>query len=76
MTPDRRAELRRCDDACYRTRTSREMNELKERIKALESILARCGYELENIGGYCSDFKCDDLINEIDAILPVTEDAK
>lgn len=78
MTPDRREELRRCDDACYRTRTSRDINELKERIKALESLLARAGDKLNN---YDSDYnpenaEVDQLIAEIDAILPDTEGKK
>lgn len=67
MTPDRREELRRCDDASYRTRTSREIDELKERIKALESLLAEIGAD-EHLSA--------SAIHKIDAILPSTEGKK
>lgn len=40
MTPERRKELRRCDEACFRTRTARQIEEKDKRIKELESTVA------------------------------------
>lgn len=39
MTPERRKELRRCDEACFRTRTGRQIEEKDKRIKELESTV-------------------------------------
>ena len=78
MKPDRRAGLRRLEDASFRTAASHDNEALKERIKALESLLARAGEKLSN---YDSDypperFEVYDLVERIDAILPKTEEVK
>jgi len=75
MTPDRRAELRRLEDANFRTTASHDNEVLKERIKALESLLAR----FKN--GFAYPYSLDEslrkqIISEIDAILPKTEEVK
>lgn len=85
MTPERREELRRCEDAtryaAYALDRKNYMATIaaqEERIKALESLLARAGYkisELNDIVYNCIDIdlESDELIAEIDAILPATE---
>lgn len=73
MTPDRRKEIQRSEDASYRTRTSREIDAHKERIKALESLLAKAGSELASIPPLNRSIESNVLLGYIDAILPATE---
>lgn len=77
MNHDRREELRRCDDACYRTRTSREIDELKERISALESLLGDSGARLVNYLSVCPSSlersKIRKILKGIDIALTATE---
>ena len=75
MKPDRRAELRRLEDASFRTTASHDNEVLKERIKALESLLARSGDWIINSTDY-NELDPDPLAIEIDAILPKTEKVK
>lgn len=62
----------------------RECIDLKDRIKALEYLLARSGTDLQTLVNHCRDEgwdenylgEFDDLVEEIDAILPDTEGEK
>ena len=87
MTPERREELRRAEDALISARYNLDRKSYlatiaaqEERIKALELLLARCGDGLiECLSNYLPFDKfqaCTDLVNEIDEILPATEDKK
>ena len=76
MKPDRRAELRRLEDASFRTTASHDNEVLKERIKALESLLAEAGIKFLSLKYTFKTITYDKLISKIDAILPKTEELK
>jgi hypothetical protein len=90
MTPERRDELRRADDAVKHARYTLDRKNYmatieaqEDRIKALESLLAEAGTGINNLIdssktniGQEYFFYYDDLISRIDAILPATEGDK
>ena len=80
MTPERRDELRRADDAVKHARYTLDRKNYmatieaqEDRIKALESLLAECGESLLNYSLRVASPKTRSLIHRIDAILPATE---
>lgn len=82
MTPERREELRRAEDAVKHARYTLDRKNYiatieaqEDRIKALESLLARAGDTIVNLhrqSGWNYPL-IDELEKEIHAILPVTE---
>jgi heme oxygenase len=80
MTPERRDELRRADDAVKHARYTLDRKnyiatiEAQEaRISALESLLADIGSEAAMIPWMNRSIGLNILIARIDAILPATE---
>lgn len=83
MTPEKRREQRRNEDASFRTTASHDNEVLKQRIKALESLLAEAGMELLAFVCGCDlalngwDIsKAKLIVSKVDAILPKTEEVK
>ena len=82
MTPERRKEVRLADDASFRARAFHENERLKERIKALESLLAESKFDLIQwiewaaLRHKFSDNASLNIVAKIDAILPKTEEVK
>lgn len=86
MTPERRAELRLCEDAVARTSYDLDRKHYMQtiaaqeaRISSLESLLAECGEAICEAYTSCdcsSVVPLKKLANRIDAILPATEGDK
>jgi len=74
MKPDRRAELRRLEDASFRTTASHDNEVLKERIKALELLLSNICAEVCLISPTERSIDLNVMLSEADAILPKTEE--